>query len=132
MKKAGSFQIHRVGLLAIFISTLLLSGIVYERQANAEPTEARPLVVDTEKKEIQLYGVIYPERFSAAQGDEAHYHLLVWHKGKSPNALIETPADDLDFHAALGLWDKTSVTIGKFEKCCGIANTWKNHPEVLS
>ncbi len=85
----------------VFTSTVFLLGILHERLANAEPTGEQPLVVDTEKKEIQLYGVIYPERFNAARGDEAHYHLLVWHQGKSPNALIETPADDLDFYTAL-------------------------------
>jgi hypothetical protein len=85
----------------VFISVVFLLGILHERQAKAEPTAEQPLIIDTEKKEIQLYGVIYPARFNAAQGEEAHYHLLVWHKGQSPNALIETPADDLDFHAAL-------------------------------
>src|SRR5262245_11719256 len=88
-------------MFTVFISVFLLLGIHHGQRANAEPTEAPPLVVDAEKKEIQLYGVIYPERFNAARGEEAHYHFLVWHKGKSPNALIETPADDLDFHAAL-------------------------------
>lgn len=84
-----------------FLSVLCLWGISQAQLVPAAPTEGHPIVIDTEKKEIQLYGVIYPERFNAAQGEQAHYHLLVWHKGKSPHALIETPADDLDFHAAL-------------------------------
>jgi hypothetical protein len=54
-----------------------------------------------EAEEIQIFATIYPGRFNAAQGDEAHYHFLVWEGGTSANALIETPADDLAFHDAL-------------------------------
>lgn len=60
-----------------------------------------PLVIVRETKEVQVAGIIYPARFNAAQGEEAHYHLLVWRGGTSTNALIETAADDLAFHDAL-------------------------------
>jgi hypothetical protein len=52
-------------------------------------------------KEVKIFGIIYPTRFNSAQGEEAHYHLLVWRGGTSVNALIETPAGDLAFHDAL-------------------------------
>lgn len=69
--------------------------------AFAEPTVDHPLEIDKTKKEVRMFGAIYPARFNAAQGEEARYHLLVWKGGTSPNALIETPVDDLAFHAAL-------------------------------
>jgi len=70
-------------------------------QATTEPTLATPLIVERETKEVRIFGVIYPVRFNTAQGEEAHYHFLVWRGGTSANALIETPADDLAFHDAL-------------------------------
>ncbi len=90
-------KLYLTGLAAmLFLGFLLLS-----RQAAAQPTSAAPLVVIAETKEVQVFGIIYPARFNAAQGDEAHYHLLVWQGGQSANALIETPADDLALHDAL-------------------------------
>lgn len=82
-------------------AVLLFCCLLLSRQAAAQPTSAAPLVVSTETKEVQVFGIIYPARFNAAQGDEAHYHLLVWQGGQSANALIETPADDLALHDAL-------------------------------
>jgi hypothetical protein len=63
-----------------------------------EPSAEHPMVVHAETKEIRLFGRIYAQRFNDAQREEAHYHLLVWNKGTSPTALIETPVDDLAFH----------------------------------
>ncbi len=80
---------------------LLFCGLVFARQTGAAPTATAPLLVMSEAKEVQVFGIIYPARFNAAQGDEAHYHLLVWQGGTSANALIETPADDLALHDAL-------------------------------
>ncbi len=82
-------------------AVLLFCCLLLPRQAAAQPTSVAPLVVSTETKEVQVFGLIYPARFNAAQGDEAHYHLLVWQGGSSTNALIETPADDLALHDAL-------------------------------
>jgi hypothetical protein len=82
-------------------TVLLFCCLSPTRQAAAQPTSAVPLVVSAETKEVQVFGIIYPARFNAAQGDEAHYHLLVWQGGSSANALIETPVDDLALHAAL-------------------------------
>ena len=67
----------------------------------ANPTAEHPLEALSTDKEIKIFGVIYPKRFNAAQGEEARYHLLVWKGGTSANALVETPADDLAFHEAL-------------------------------
>src|SRR5215813_5546989 len=80
---------------------LLCGCLVLARPTGAAPTAATPLVVISETKQVQVFGIIYPSRFNAAQGDEAHYHLLVWQGGTSANALIETPADDLALHDAL-------------------------------
>src|SRR5712692_2283269 len=82
-------------------AVLLFCCLLLSRQAAAQPTSVAPLVVSIETKEVQVFGIIYPARFNAAQGDEAHYHLLVWQGGQSANALIETPADDLALHDAL-------------------------------
>jgi hypothetical protein len=60
-----------------------------------------PLETSLAAKEVKIFGIIYPQRFNSAQGEEAHYHLLIWKDGTSENALIETPADDLAFHDAL-------------------------------
>jgi hypothetical protein len=87
-----------LGALALGLSFFLL---LQEGQAEEQPTSMTPLVVVSAKQEVQVFGVIYPARFNAAQGDEAHYHLLTWQGGTSVNALIETPVDDLAFHAAL-------------------------------
>ena len=83
------------------LSVILLCSRLSNGQAMDRPTLVAPLVVSAETKEVQVFGLIYPARFNAAQGDEAHYHLLVWQGGSSPNALIETPADDLALHDAL-------------------------------
>jgi hypothetical protein len=80
---------------------LLFCCLAFSWPANAAPTATAPLVVVSEAKEVQVFGIIYPARFNAAPGDEAHYHLLVWQGGTSANALIETPADDLALHGAL-------------------------------
>src|SRR6266498_2668644 len=85
------------GLLAV----LLFYCLVFSRQTNAAPTATTPLVVMPETKQVQVFGIVYPSRFNAAPGDEAHYHLLVWQGGTSANALIETPVDDLALHDAL-------------------------------
>ena len=83
-----------------FIMVLFWSAPGYG-QSSVRPTVTTPLVVVAEAKEVQVFGIIYPARFNAAQGDEAHYHLLVWQGGTSRAALIETPVDDLVFHEAL-------------------------------
>jgi hypothetical protein len=87
-------------LLAV-LSAVLLGNTLSYGQTRDWPTLATPLLVVPEAKEVHIFGIIYPARFNAAQGDEAHYHLLVWQGGQSANTLIETPADDLAFHAAL-------------------------------
>lgn len=80
---------------------LFLCHVSSDGQAMAEPTMSASLVVVPETKQVRVSGVIYPARFNAAQGEEAHYHFLVWQGGTSTHALIETPADDLAFHDAL-------------------------------
>ena len=85
--------------------TLLLVVLVAGRGATGntappvEPSAHQPMVVQTATKAIRIFGRIYAQRFNDAQGEEAHYHLIVWNKGTSPYALIETPVDDLAFHA---------------------------------
>ncbi len=86
---------------------LLLSGVLCSpawatpERAMLESTEETPLVVLPETQQLRIYGLIYPTRFNTAQGDEARYHLLTWGGGRSKDALIETPADDLQFYEAL-------------------------------
>jgi hypothetical protein len=82
-------------LCTIFFLALLESRVI------AIPVADEPLETSLTTKEVKIFGIIYPRRFNAAQGEEAHYHLLVWKGGASANALIETPADDLEFHDAL-------------------------------
>lgn len=82
-------------LLAIASLLLLACGVA------ANPTADKPLEVNVATKEVRVFGMIYPARFNAAEGEEARYHLLVWQGGTSANALIETPADDLAFYDAL-------------------------------
>jgi hypothetical protein len=93
---------QKVSCVCIRLSAVLLfCCLVFAKQIGAAPTATAPLLVVSEAKEVQVFGIIYPARFNAAQGDEAHYHLLVWQGGTSANALIETPADDLTLHDAL-------------------------------
>jgi hypothetical protein len=82
-------------------SGVLLSFFFCCQSALSSPTTEHPLETLPTTKEVKVFGVIYPKRFNAAVGEEAHYHLLVWKGGTSTNALIETPADDLAFHGAL-------------------------------
>ena len=84
-------------LCLIFLCALM------ESRGIAVLVTSEPLETSMVTKEVKIFGIIYPERFNSAQGEEAHYHLLVWKGGTSMNALIETPADDLAFHAALAL-----------------------------
>jgi len=87
--------------LTVLLATLWFCCLALSRQTKAEPTSTTPLIVVPEAKEVRIFGTIYPSRFNAAQGGEAHYHLLVWQGGTSTNALVETPADDLALHGAL-------------------------------
>jgi hypothetical protein len=80
---------------------VFLCLLAFVRTGETKPTAENPLEVNTAAKEVRIFGIIYPQRFNSAQGEEAHYHLLVWKGGASANALIETPADDLEFHDAL-------------------------------
>lgn len=117
----------------------------------ADPTIENPLEVSAATKEVQIFGVIYPARFNTAQGEEARYHLIVWKGGTSMNALIETPADDLAFHAALasiGAQPGDNLTMASWnnrhdthnpapkEKAGGteleIRLTWKEKPEGMA
>lgn len=70
-------------------------------RVGAAPSVSEPLETSVAAKEVKIFGTIYPKRFNLAQGEEAHYHLLVWKGGTSVDALIETPVDDLAFHDAL-------------------------------
>jgi len=87
--------------LLTVLSAVLLENTPSYGQTRERPTLVAPLLVVPQTKEVQIFGTIYPARFNAALGDEAHYHLLVWQGGQSANALIETPVDDLAFHDAL-------------------------------
>ena len=88
--------------VAIFLFGLLCSPAwAMPERAMSEPTQETPLVVLAETQQLRIYGRIYPTRFNTAQGDEARYHLLTWRGGWSKAALIETPADDLEFYEAL-------------------------------
>ena len=86
---------------ACLIVVCLLGGSVSLARARQPATAETPLVIAPESQQVTIYGVIYPDRFNRAEGDEAHYHVLTWQGGHSKNALIETPVDDLAFHDAL-------------------------------
>jgi hypothetical protein len=83
-------------LIAALLCLSSLSSV-----GQAAPTAEHPIESIAAGKEIHIFGVIHPQRFNAAQGEESRYHFLVWNGGMSPNALIQTPADDLAFHDAL-------------------------------
>lgn len=103
MRKTNGQNVDRritIGTL-LFLVLALGSGASGSEATPVEPSAERPMVVQAETKEIRIFGRIYAQRFNDAQGEEAHYHLLVWNKGTSPHALIETPADDLAFHTEL-------------------------------
>jgi len=137
--------------LLLLATGLLFCSLVLSRQVVAEPTPTTPLSVKPETKEVQVWGFIYPARFNAAQGNEVHYHLLVWQGGKSANALIETPADDLAFHdalVALGAQPGDNLTMASWherhnahssapwEKVLGssleVRISWKSNPAGIS
>ncbi len=89
-------------LYAACLNVVCLLGDSFSLARASQPaTMETPLVIAPGSKQVTLYGVIYPDRFNRAEGDEARYHLLTWKGGHSKNALIETPVDDLAFHAAL-------------------------------
>ena len=93
----GVWKFYAAGLIVV----CLLGDDIAPARSRQSLTPERPLVISSEAKQIAVYGVIYPDRFNRAEGDEAHYHLLTWKGGHSKNALIETPVDDLAFHDAL-------------------------------
>ncbi len=132
--------------VAVLIGVFSLCSVVL-----ANPTAEHPLETIAAAKEIKVFGVIYPKRFNAAQGEEARYHLIVWKGGTSANALIETPADDLAFHEALvslGAHPGDNLTMASWnkrrdpenpapqEKVTGsrleVRLTWANNPAGLS
>jgi len=135
----------------IFALLILCSNVTAAYAVTAEPSAEQPMVVRGDAKEIQIFGRIYAQRFNAAQGEEAHYHLLVWNQGTSPTALIETPVDDLVLHAELlklGAKPGDNLTIASWnkrneeqsaaprEKVTGseivIRVAWKEKPEGIS
>src|ERR1051325_7663710 len=136
----------RFTIVTMLICVLSLTFFVF-----ADPTAEHPLETIAAAKEIKIFGVIYPARFNAAQGEEARYHLIVWKGGTSTNALIETPADDLAFHDALASfgahpgnnltmasWNKRHdpESLAPREKVTGswlaVRLTWANNPTGLS
>jgi hypothetical protein len=90
----------RRSLWFICLGTIFFLAFL-EARTIATPVMDKPLETNPATKEVKVFGIIYPERFNSARGEEAHYHLLVWKGGTSTNALIETPADDLEFYDAL-------------------------------
>jgi hypothetical protein len=130
----------------------MLIGVFFlSSAALADPTAEHPLEVDSATKEIKIFGVIYPQRFNAAQGEEVRYHLMVWKDGTSQVALIETTADDLAFHEALvslGAHPGDNLTMASWNKRHDPENpaprkkvtgsplevrlTWANNPTGLS
>lgn len=132
-----------------FVAVLI--GFFLSSTALANPTAEHPLEANSATKEIKIFAVIYPQRFNAAQGEEARYHLVVWKGGTSADALIETPADDLAFHEALvslGAHPGDNLTMASWnkrhdpehpaprEKVTGspleVRLTWANNPTGLS
>jgi hypothetical protein len=102
-----------------YLGGCLLLLFLLSQNTFAAPTAEQPLETHAETKEVQIFGVIYPRRFNAAEGEETHYHLLVWRGGTSVNALIETPADDLAFHdalRALGAQPGDNLTMASWNK----------------
>ena len=87
--------------LFLTLSLGLVTLIGSSSQSAEKPTEATPLLIRIEQKEVHVFGHIFPARFNAGIGPEAQYHFLVWQGGTSPGALIETAVDDLDFHDAI-------------------------------
>lgn len=88
------------GLTMCLVSCLVSLGIPSGWSQSADlPNPTTPLLLV--EREVRVFGWIFPNRFNTAQGQEARYHFLVWQGGTSPNALIQTPVDDLDFHDAL-------------------------------
>ncbi len=87
------------GLWPAGVLACLVLGVTGESRAAEPLSRTSPLRIVGEQ--VQVFGWIFPRGFNAAAGPEAGYHFLVWQDGTSPHALIHTPADDLDFHAAL-------------------------------
>jgi len=103
-------------LVCSFVIAMLLLPVSVGR---ANPTANDPLETDETTLEVKVFGTIYPARFNTAEGEEAHYHLLVWQGGTSANALIETPADDLAFYqalASLGAHPGDNLTMASWNK----------------
>ncbi len=77
-------------------------GFFFPFFLGALPLAEPPLVVDEAKREVRVYGRIFPHRFNEARGGDARFHLLAWKEGTSGSkALVETPVDDRDFYEAL-------------------------------
>ncbi len=83
------------------VACLVLCGLAGWSRAADQPNRAAPLRIAEGKRQVEIFGQIFPRRFNAAQGQETRYHFLVWQDGTSPHALLYTPVDDLDFHDAL-------------------------------
>lgn len=108
-----------LGCLTLLASLSIILEDSTPRQSADKPTEGMPLLVLAQQKEVHVFGQIFPSRFNAAKGPEAHYHFLVWQGGTSPGTLIETPVDDLDFHAAilsLGAQPGNNLTMAAWTK----------------
>ena len=112
-------DVQAAGLSKLFRRGVLCWLLVLSVSALAAPTPDRPIETLVADKEVRLFAVVYPQRFNSAQGGEARYHLVVWKGGTSPDALLETPADDLAFHdavVALGAQPGNNLTMAAWNK----------------
>jgi len=66
------------------------------------PTASIPIIVDSLRREVRVFAVYQPGKFSGFLRFVPNYHLLVWDDGKAAReALFATPVPDTALIAAL-------------------------------
>jgi hypothetical protein len=66
------------------------------------PSASTPVVLDSLRREVRLFAVYHPDKFSGFLKFVPNYHLLVWDDGRAAGeALFSTPVADTILIAAL-------------------------------
>jgi hypothetical protein len=109
----------------IFLLVVLGIFAICPMAYSETPSRENPLVVDKEKKQIQIAAYVQAKEFNAkpflSLGHVRNYHAIVWEGGgvKKSDILFVSHADDLSIHNALlelGATPGNNLTLDTWEK----------------
>jgi hypothetical protein len=92
---------RKQSMISIF-TIYLFAGMWPAQDRVTMPSASAPIIVDSLRREVQVFATYQPGQFSGFLRFVPNYHLLVWDDGKAAReALFATPAPDTALIAAL-------------------------------